>query len=99
ECQLFVKCIADALCYAAANLAGKDHRIDDRAAIMHHGVFENLELEGLSIDLDEHRVYAVGGGSARWSEILRRFQSRLGARLHRAAHRVGVLGQRAKREK
>ena len=69
----------------------QDHRIDHGAAIMHHDIFPDLQIERLGIELDDHRMHAVRRGAARRSEILRGFQSRLGAGLDRAAHRIGAL--------
>ena len=95
EHELLVEGIADALRDAAVDLAGEDQRIDDGAAIVHDDVFEHLEREGLRIDLDDHGVHAARGGAARRAEILRRFEARLGAGTHRAAHRIGLERQRA----
>src|SRR5262245_22438005 len=63
EHELLVEGIADALRHAAVNLTGKDQRIDDRAAVMHHDVFEDVKRKGLRIDLDDHGMHAACGGA------------------------------------
>ena len=78
------------------NLAGEDHRVDDRAAIVDHDIFEDLQLKGQRIDFEDDGMNAVGGGAARRPEILRRLQARLGSRLDRAPHRIGALREFAK---
>ena len=51
---------ADALRDAAVDLALDDHRVDQVAAVVHHGVLEDRDLGGLRVGLDDHRVHAGG---------------------------------------
>ena len=48
------KGLPDALHDTAAHLFIDQQRVDDRAAVMHHGELEDLGLEGLRVDLDDH---------------------------------------------
>src|SRR6266536_4803317 len=77
------------------DLAGEDHRIDHRAAVVNDDIFQYLQFEDLRIDLDDHRVDAVGGGARGRTKILRRLQARFDAGFDRAAHRIGALGELA----
>ncbi len=63
---------------------------------MHHDVFQDFQVERLRIHFDDHGVNAVCRRPHFGPEILRRFQPRLGARLDRPAHRIGLPGKIAK---
>ena len=46
------------------HLALDDHRVDHRAAVVHHAVAQDLDLGRLRVGLDDRRVHAVGEGRA-----------------------------------
>src|SRR5713226_5088593 len=83
EHELLVERIADSLRYPAMDLPGQDQRIDDRATVVHNDIFEDLQRQRFGIDLYDHCMGAVCGGASRWPEILRGFETRLGAGTHR----------------
>ncbi len=56
--------LADALGYAAMQLAGHQHRIDDRAKIIDAGITHDLHNACVGIDLDFGDMAAIGEG--RW---------------------------------
>ena len=96
--QLLVKGVAEPLRHAALDLSLQDHRVDDGAAVVHHHVAFDLDHHRLRVHLDDHRVHAAGGRAALGAEIVGGFETRFGARLDRAAHRIGPLGQLAQRD-
>ena len=51
---------ADALRDAAVDLALDDHRVDQRAAVVHDAVAQDRDLGGLRVGLDDRRVHAGG---------------------------------------
>ena len=55
---------ADALHYAAANLFIDELRVDDRAAVFHAPVLEQLDEAGVDIHFNQRCLYAVGEGKA-----------------------------------
>src|SRR5258707_11821438 len=96
ERQLLIEGVAYALRNPAMNLAGKDHRIDHRPAVVNHDVSQDFQIEGQRIEFDDHGVDAVRGGAHRRPEILGRFQAGLGTGLDRPAHRIGACGEFSK---
>ena len=51
---------ADALRDAAVDLALDDHRVDQVAAVVDHGVLQDPDLRGQRVGLDDHGVHAGG---------------------------------------
>src|SRR5271166_2474143 len=90
EYELLVERVSYSLRHAAVDLSGKDQRIDDRTAVVHNDIFEDLQRQRFAVDFHDHGMDAIGGRASRRSEILRGFKTRLGAGTHRAAHRIGT---------
>src|SRR6516165_8234608 len=76
--------------HPAMDLTGQDQWVDDRAAVVHDNIFEDLQRQRFGVDLDDHGMDAVCGRAAWRAEILRGFEARLGAGAYRAAHRIGA---------
>src|SRR5262249_55896647 len=53
---------ADPLHHAAANLLVDELRVDDRAAVLHAPVLEQLYDPGVGVDFEVARLHAVGEG-------------------------------------
>ena len=55
-CTCFVQHLRDALRDAAVLLAGDEHRVDDRAAVVDRDVAQQLDAAGVGVDLDDRDV-------------------------------------------
>src|SRR5205807_4739535 len=56
-----------------------DHRVDDRAAVVHRYETADLDLAGPAIDVDDADVRAEGEGEVRWVVVVDRLEPRFHA--------------------
>src|SRR5262249_60877716 len=86
---------ADPLHYAAANLLVDELRVDDRAAVLHAPVLEQLYDTGVGVDFEVARLHAVGEGERPGARhiVAGRHQLRLEARRQRVRTEIGDAGE------
>src|SRR5918999_232250 len=75
------------------DLSFDHHGIDHHPAIVDHYIPQNLDVERVRIDLDDHSMNPIRRSAALGSEELGRLEAGRGPRLHRAAHGVGSARQ------
>src|SRR5262249_37044189 len=82
---------ADPLHHAAANLLVDELRVDDRAAVLHAPVLEQLYDTGVGVDFEVARLHAVGEGERPGARhiVAGRHQLRLEARRQRVRTEIG----------